>query len=95
MIKVEVRKNALSVTGHADYAEKGKDIVCAAVTALSQTLIKSIEDLTDDKIKYEIEQGSMIVEYEDLSEQGKLLIDSFFIGICQISEEFPENVKII
>lgn len=95
MIKVEVRKNVLSVTGHADYAEKGKDIVCAAVTALSQTLIKSIEDLTDDKIKYEIEQGSMIVEYEDLSEQGKLLIDSFFIGICQISEEFPENVKII
>lgn len=95
MIKVEVRKNVLSVTGHADYAEKGKDIVCAAVTALSQTLIKSIEDLTDDKIKYEIEQGSMIVEYENLSEQGKLLIDSFFIGICQISEEFPENVKII
>lgn len=95
MIKVEVRKNVLSVTGHADYAEKGKDIVCAAVTALSQTLIKSIEDLTDDKIKYEIEQGSMIVKYENLSEQGKLLIDSFFIGICQISEEFPENVKII
>lgn len=34
----------LSAIGHADYAEKGKDIVCAAVSCIMQMLAYSIED---------------------------------------------------
>lgn len=40
MIKIHIDDDnqTLIVTGHADYAEKGKDIVCAGVSALVQTL---------------------------------------------------------
>ena len=37
--------------------------MCAGVTALAQTLIKSIEDLTDDKIEYEISPGRVDIKY--------------------------------
>ena len=40
--------------------KKGKDIVCAGVTALTQTLIKSIEDLTIDRPEYEIAPGCFV-----------------------------------
>lgn len=77
MIAVSVQKDGIKVSGHANYAEAGKDIVCAGVTALAQTLIRSLEDLIGD-----------------LSEEGKLLVDSFFIGVCSIADEFPYNVRI-
>ena len=71
----------------------GSDIVCAGITALTQTLIKSIKDLTDDKIEYEISPGRVDIKYGNLSEKSKTLVDSFFIGICMIAEEFPEYVR--
>lgn len=94
MIVVDVRKDGITVAGHAEYAEAGKDIVCAGVTALTQTLIKSIGDLTEDKIEYEISLGRADIHYGNLSEAGKLLVDSFFIGICMIADEFPDHVRI-
>lgn len=94
MIAVCVRKGRITVSGHADFAEAGKDIVCAGVTALIQTLIKSIGDLTEDKIDYEISPGRADIHYRNLSEEGMLLVDSFFIGVCQITNEFPEHVRI-
>lgn len=89
------QKRDVTVSGHANYAVSGSDIVCAGVTALAQTLIKSIKDLTDDKIEYEISPGRVDIKYGNLSEKSKTLVDSFFIGICMIAEDFPEYVRIM
>lgn len=94
MIEVSVRKDGIEVSGHAGYAENGKDIICAGMTALVQTLIKSVGDLTEDKIECEISPGRADIHYRNLSEAGKLLVDSFFIGICMIADEFPDHVRI-
>lgn len=94
MIEVSISKGAIAVTGHAGYAPAGQDIVCAGVTTLTQTLIKSLEDLTEDKIQYKISLGGADIHYGNLSEKAKSLIDSFFIGVCMIADEFPENVRI-
>ena len=73
----------------------GYDIVCAGATALAQTLIKSVEDLTEDEIKYDISPGWVDIKYGNLSEKSKTLVDSFFIGIQLIVNEFPENIRIV
>lgn len=95
LIEASVRRDGITVKGHANYAVFGSDIVCAGVTALAQTLIKSIKDLTDDKIEYEISPGRVDIKYGNLSEKSKALVDSFFIGICVIADEFPEYVRIM
>ena len=95
MIEVSVHEGEIKISGHANYAAPGYDIVCAGATALAQTLIKSIKDLTDDKIEYEISPGRVDIKYGNLSEKSKALVDSFFIGICMIAEEFPEYVRIM
>lgn len=94
LIEASVRRDGITVKGHANYAVSGSDIVCAGVIALAQTLIKSIKDLTDDKIKYEISPGWVDIKYGNLSEKAKTLVDSFFIGICMIANEFPDYVRI-
>lgn len=95
MIVVDVREDVITVSGHAEYAEIGKDIVCAGVTALVQELIRSIEDLTSDQIQYDITPGRADIYFRNLSEAGELLVDSFFLGICGIAQDFPEHVKIL
>ena len=94
MIAVSVRRDGITVSGHANYAEAGKDIVCAGVTALVQGLIRSMESLTRDQIQYDITPGRADICYGNLSEAGRLLVDSFFIGVCQIADEFPEYVRL-
>lgn len=95
MIAVNVRKDGVTIEGHAGYAEPGKDIVCAGVTALAENLVESIESLTSDTIQYDISPGRVDIQFKNLSEDGKLLVDSFFLGICGIEQDFPEHVKII
>lgn len=95
MIVVNITQTGLTVDGHAGYAKTGNDIICAAVSALAQGLIHSLDALTDDRISYQIRDGHIGIEYENLSEQGKLLIDSFFIAVSDIQMTYGEKyVKI-
>lgn len=84
MITIEIGLDKLEVRGHAGYAKKGNDIICAAISALSLGLAHSLEVLTDSEISHEISSGYLKIEYKNLSEQGKLLIDSFFITASDI-----------
>ena len=94
MTTVTVSRNSIRIHGHAGYAPRGQDIVCAAVTALVQTLIKSFESFTTDKITYEISDGRADIHFGNLTEAGRLLVDSFFVGICMIADEFGDYIKI-
>ena len=95
MIEVSVREREIKVSGHAGYSAPGFDVVCAGVTALVQTLVRSVENLTEDKIEYELSPGRAEIRYRNLSEKSRTLVDSFFVGICLIASEFPDNVRIV
>ena len=97
MIVVSRTSAGITVEGHAGYAETGSDIVCAAVSALTVNLINSIELLTEDDVDYfkNEETGYIDLRFKDLSERGKLLVDSFFIGIQAMSEMYKDYVQVI
>ena len=95
MIEVSVRKNGITVTGHAGNGPPGQDIVCAAVSILTENLIQSVESLTEDRIEYEISPGRADIKFGNLSEKSRTLVDSFFVGICMIADGYPENIQIV
>lgn len=95
MVEISVRQDGIKISGHANYAKEGQDIVCAGVSTLVQTLIASIENLTKDKIEYDISPGRVDIKYGDLSEKSRALVDSFFIGVSMIADGYPENVRIV
>lgn len=95
MIKIDISPHGLTVDGHAGYAKTGNDIICAAVSALAQGLIHSLEALTEDRISYRLVDGHIDINYRNLSERGKLLIDSFFLAVSDIQLTYGEEyVKI-
>ena len=43
MITVRLEPNAVTVSGHADYAKRGEDIVCAAMSTLVYVQVRLLE----------------------------------------------------
>ena len=101
MINVTIFKDSsdsyrgFSLVGHAGYAESGSDIICAAVSMLSTNAVNSIEQLTDDKVLYNVdgETGllSMSFDGKTISNESKLLVDSLIIGLESIRESYGDT----
>lgn len=85
---IAVVRNVIRIAIAGADAEIGNDIICAAVSALTQGLVHSLKALTDDEISYHIADGHIDIEYKDLSEKGYLLVDSFFIAVSDIQRTY-------
>ena len=94
MIEIRRKSGRIEINGHAGFAPRGHDIVCAGVSALVQVFIASVEELTEDNIKADIADGRAVIEYKNLSERGQLLKDSFLLGLEMIATEYPYHVRI-
>lgn len=89
MIIVKVREYGICMCGHAGCREDtGVDRACAAVSALTCNLINSLRDLTGDEILSETRSGFSTISWENLTENGKLLVDSWYLGISDINNEY-------
>ena len=94
MITVTVKDKKISMSGHACRKDSsGIDRACAAVSALTCNLINSLRDLTGDRIRADTGSGMMVIEWENLSDGGKLLIDSWFLGLTDINRESNEIIQ--
>ena len=85
------------VLGHSDYSEEGSDIICAGVSALVINTVNSLEVLSNEVFTQNTdkEQGLIEIRFNsEISESGKLLMDSMMLGLKAIAEESQENVKI-
>ena len=99
MIQVIVEKQnenivAFHATGHSGYAEHGSDIICSAVSALAINCINSIEQFTDDVFTFEQddESGMLACHFDGaISEQSKLLMNSFVLGLEGISKQYGKQ----
>ena len=80
-----------SLSGHAEYARFGKDIVCAAVSMLTNNVFNSIERLTEDEFTGHADEKkaefSLNFVYEP-SHDANLLVDSFRLGIESIADAY-------
>lgn len=94
MIVINHTHGKISIKGHAGYAAHGQDIVCAAISTLTQVFLASVEELTEDNLKSDIRAGNAFIEYGNLSERAQVLMDSFFIGVHMIADEYPHHVKL-
>lgn len=95
MIQVTIKLKEIEILGHAEYAPKGKDIVCASVSVLVQNFIQSIETFTHDTISYDMKPGAVHIHFKsNLSDSAQVLKDSFILGVQSIADEYPSHVHI-
>jgi hypothetical protein len=82
-----------TVSGHAGYAESGKDIICAAVSALTINTVNSVEKFTDNRYSVvQDEAGSIKFKFDEKSdENGQLLLSSLSLGLTELAKEYGDR----
>ena len=87
--------HTLSVSGHANYAEYGKDIVCAGVSALVQALMGWCEENYDKVscMSVDKESGEVIISCID-EEDVSAVFYMTAIGLEQLANSYPYHVQI-
>ena len=100
MIKVTIRYqndlvNELLVEGHSNYANKGKDIVCAGVSAIIVGGINAITSIVNDyKINYEVEDGFAKLSNLNNSKVQEI-IKVVIIQLKTVEDSYSRFIKIV
>ena len=94
MIKIKVTEKNISILGHADYDDYGKDIVCASVSSIVICSVEAISsfdinavDIKETKDKLEI----IINKTDDIT---KKLINNMLNCLKELEKKYPQNIQI-
>ena len=87
-----------SAKGHAGAGKAGFDIVCAAVSVLMRTAIKTLSDREGITIRGDVPEPGLVWLQAEYSAEGKNFLSAagvFLIeGLRSVAEEFPDYCKL-
>lgn len=90
----------LELKGHAGFSDVGSDIVCAGVSALVYNAVNSCEALLD--VHLDVQDSNTFVcsvptvqRSSETANGVQLLLQSMHLGIQQIADQYPSNVRVV
>ena len=94
MIKIKVTDQNISILGHANYDDYGKDIVCAAVSSIVMCSVEAISQFDIDAvdIKQSKDKLEIIIYKQDTITQK--LIANMINCLQELEKKYPKNIEI-
>lgn len=81
--------------GHAEFDEFGKDILCAAVSALAQSTVLGLKEVLKCRISLEQKRGFLRCCLDDVPDDySTLLFKTLYLSILSISEDYKKYLKV-
>lgn len=86
------------IKGHAESVEQGYDMVCSAVSAISQSILIGITEVLKLNIKYSLEDGFLSFSLDDIDENDilkcQVLMKTMLLGLKSIEISFSEYIVV-
>jgi uncharacterized protein YsxB (DUF464 family) len=99
VIKINIERDndkikKIIITGHANYDESGKDIVCAAVSATVITTVNHILSLskTIEHIEAKDSLTVNVIKDDDVTQK---LLNNMISMLNELENDYPKYIKII
>lgn len=97
MIFVKVKKSPdnkyiITVLGHSGYAKSGKDIVCAAVSAITQGAVVGLRKVLNESVTVKSSDGYLSFEVDD-NEKTRIIILTMSEAIKDLVNQYPKHIK--
>ena len=87
---------AVRITGHADFAAHGKDIVCAAVSSAFQLCANGITEVLQVNAKVSVGGNTAEIELPDnCAPCATSFIDALKLHLSILEEQYPEYIEIM
>ena len=101
MIKIQIAREdekilSISMQGHADYDQYGKDIVCSAASTIIIGGINAIAKLGYiGFISYKVDAGDVEVKINDTEiENLQIILETLVIQFLSIEESYPKYITV-
>ena len=93
----ENRVKGLEVSGHSGLSEPGTDILCAAVSVLTENLGEAVTTLLKKKPEIKKSKGfyGLYLNDNDTDTSTELLFLSAILGLRNLSEQYPERLLLL
>lgn len=82
--------------GHAGYAPSGEDIVCAAVSALTQTALLGLGEILKVPVEWSVDEdkGTLNAFVCEATDGTELILRTLEAGLKNIAGQYPDLVGI-
>jgi len=99
MTTITIRHDVFTASGHAEFAERNSDIVCAATSAIIQNAVMGIIHVAKIAATVDKSDGKLVVTYPvDMTHaqqhDKKTLVATMILGLRDIARQFPNNVTL-
>ena len=91
-----------SALGHSGYAQAGSDIVCAAISALTQSTLNGLKNVLKAPVMFDEDDNGAFIEAsltpeatQEQIRQAQILLVTLLEGLQAIQREYPRNLRII
>lgn len=89
--------NSFTMSGHADFDEYGKDLVCAGASAVVFGAVNSVINMTECEPEINMNEDEGLFHFEtDNPDVDKLqiILESMIISLKTIEDEYGEYINI-
>lgn len=88
--------SSITVSGHAGFAEYGKDIVCAAVTSAVQLTINGITEILKIPADVKVLQDKITIHIpQSHAEQTQAFTEALYLHLNVLAEDYVGTIKVI
>jgi hypothetical protein len=85
-----------AVKGHADSGPSGQDIVCAAVSVLTDSVFLGLDRHLRRELEWRAENGDISVRLkDDPDELTEAILSTLVLGLTEIQKIYPDKVRIL
>lgn len=98
MIKVLIEPRKVNISGHANSAPEGEDLVCCAVSTLYASLVTNLKNDVKKEKNNDIEfsglKGDAFVKVKKFSTKCYYSIKFFRIAIKELAKEYNNYIEV-
>lgn len=86
--------------GHTNYAQHGEDVVCSAISILTQTAIYGLTEVAQLQVRHTVKDAHVFCMIPSTTDQTKniqaqAILRTMYIGLIQIRDEYSKYIRII
>ena len=94
------RITGFTVSGHSGYEERGKDIVCAYVTAVVTMAEATINDVCGAKAKVRVGEDEARITLKlpkscDEEETVQAVLAGLMLTLCSMRDDYPDYIEVL
>ena len=94
MIKINIKKDEITIKGHSNYKESGSDIVCASVSSICITTVNALLSIDEGCIVYTENDGYLNIKINKHNDIIDKLINNMTNLLKELEKQYNKYIEI-